>query len=321
MSSFGCSVSHGLEQGFKIVELANKLVRTSLLPELGGKLWTLWHKPSSSQWLWHNPNVALKAASPGACYDDNWAGGWEELFPNDAPGEFMGRELPDHGEWWNQAWGWELAEESRERVSIHLWRKSTLTQTFCEKWVTLEDDTARVSIRYRMVNLSSEPLHFLFKQHLAVAVTPAHRLELPGGKMTPVDLEFSSRIGTDEAFEWPIAMGKNGQVVDLSILPPNELAHREFVYLYDLPAGWCGVKDPRTGVRLRLHFDREVFPYTWLFMTLGGWRELYTVVLEPCTNMPKDLNKAFSLGRCASLGPREVMTSEVYAEFGTTDLI
>src|ERR1700686_1031165 len=316
MNSSRCSLVEGREQDFKVVELENKLVRTSLFPELGGKLWNLWHKPTRTQWLWHNPNVGLKAAPLGACYDDNWAGGWEELFPNDAPGEFMGRDLPDHGEWWKQPWQWELAEESRERVSIHLWRESALTHSSSEKWITLEAEKARVSIRYRIINLGSEPLYSLFKQHLAVAVTPAHRLELPGGKMTPVDLEFSNRIGIDGTFEWPFAIGTNGEPVDLSILPPNELAQREFVYAYDLPAGWCGVVDPRTGVRLRLHFDREVFPYTWLFMTFGGWRDLYTVVLEPCTNMPKDLNTAFRLGQCSSLGPRETMTCEVYAEFG-----
>ena len=259
MNSSECSLSQRVEQDFKI-ELENRLVRTSLSPELGGKPWNLWHKPTGTPWLWHNPNVGLKTTSLGTCYDNNWAGGWEELFPNDAPGEFMGRELPDHGEWWNQAWQWELAEQSPERISIHLWRESMLTHTFCEKWVTLARETARVSIRYRIVNLGAERLHFSSKQHLALAVTPAHRRDLPGGKVTPVDLEFSTWIGTARAFEWPIAVGPNGEAVDLSILPPNELAQREFVYAYDLPAGWCGVADPRTGVRMRLHFDREVFP-------------------------------------------------------------
>ena len=49
-------------------------------------------------------DVPLQASPIGAAYDDVWAGGWEELFPNDAPGAFEGRDLPDHGEWWTMAW-------------------------------------------------------------------------------------------------------------------------------------------------------------------------------------------------------------------------
>jgi hypothetical protein len=75
------------------------------------------------------------------------------------------------------------------------------------------------------------------------------------------------------------------------------------------------VRDTEAGARLRLHFPREVFPYTWLFMTFGGWRDLYTVILEPCTNMPEDLNEAPRQGRCASLAPGATLACAVRVEF------
>jgi len=308
------STAHMYLEGFEAILLENEALQVKVLPELGGKLWELWYKATSTQWLWHNPNLSLRAVSLGANYDDNWAGGWEELFPNDARGEFMERDLPDHGEWWSQPWRWEVAEDTPERVSIRLWHEGVVTKTHCEKWITLEANTARVSIRYYITNLETTPLYFLFKQHLALAVTPTHRLELPGGKVTPVDLGFSTRIGAEGPFDWPIACGKQGENLDLSILPPEREAHREFIYVAELPEGWCGVRDTRTGATLRLNFPREVFPYTWLFMTFGGWRGLYTVVLEPCTNMPKDLNVAFRLRQCAVLHPNQTLECEVNVE-------
>jgi len=287
---------------------------TKLLPELGGKLWSLFWYPTNIQWLWHNPNFSLKNVQLGANYDDHWAGGWEELFPNDAPGEFMDRNLPDHGEWWSQPWQWEIIEQSSTKVCVRMRYDGIITRTSCEKWVTLENGMAQLSVRYRIQNLEPKPLHFLFKQHLAVSVTPTHRLELPGGKVIPVDLGFSTRIGAEGPFNWPIARDKDGNAVDLSVLPPSELGHREFVYISDLPEGWCGVGDTQNGASLRLHFPRNVFPYTWLFMTFGGWRGLYTVVLEPCTNMPKDLNTAFRQGQCAALNPEDVLDCVVRVE-------
>jgi hypothetical protein len=305
----------GSEQDFETIELENASVRATILPRLGGKVWSLCDKRTGSQWLWQNPAVGLKVTTADCSYDDNWVGGWEELFPNDAACEFVGRQLPDHGEWWSQPWQWQEVEDSDRGVGVRLSLASSLTNTVCEKWITLDNNRPRLSIRYRISNNGSAPLHFLFKQHLAVSVTPDHKIELPGAKIIPVDLNFSTRVGAPGPFAWPWAETADGAQVDLSTLPPPELAHREFVYGYELAAGWCGILDTRTMVRLRLHFDREVFPYTWMFMTFGGWRDLYAVVLEPCTNMPKDMATAHRLGQCAMLLPHQTLDTTVYAEF------
>ena len=212
------------------------------------------------------------------------------------------------------AWSWEWVEQSDARSTLRLWHSGTCTPTACEKWVTLDIDEPRLRIRYRIENTGSKRLHFLFKQHLAVAVTPTSRIELPGGTVTPVDLSFSRRLGHAGPFVWPQGRDRFGNNVDLSELPPLGEGLQEFVYVSDLPGGWCGVRDQQSGARIRLHFQRDVFPYTWLFMTFGGWRGHYVVVLEPCTNLPKDLTAALESGRCAVLEPGEVLDTEVIAE-------
>ncbi|MBM4133128.1 MAG: DUF5107 domain-containing protein [Nitrospira sp.] len=286
-------------------------IRVDLLPELGGKIWNLCDARRDIQWLWHNPAVGLRRVALGASYDDHWAGGWEELFPNDAPGVFDGRDLPDHGEWWSQPWRWEIARDGPDRATVVMRLDGPTTGTACEKTVTVHQGKPEVAVHYRITNSRAEPLHFLFKQHLAVAVTPGHRVELPGGSATPVDLGFSTRVGRAEPFSWPVATDRDGRQVDLSCLPPPAEGHREFVYVRDMPEGWCRVREVSTGASLRLFFPPEVFPFTWLFMSFGGWRGLYTVVLEPCTNMPKDLHEAFRSGRCAVLTGHATLECEV----------
>jgi len=69
----------------------------------------------------------------------------------------------------------------------------------------------------------------------------------------------------------------------------------------DLPAGWCGIERAGGRERIIFEFPLEVLPFCWLFMAFGGWRDYYTVVLEPCTNMPKDLGAALAAGQCARL--------------------
>lgn len=297
-----CSIVNTTRQEHSGLILENDHISVEVLPAFGGRIWTLRHRRSDRNWIWRNPNTPLAACPPGSNYDDNWAGGWEELFPNDAPGNFMGRTLPDHGEWWSREWAWEPAAERSDQAGVRMWLECPVSETFCEKWLTICEDASELEVRYRIRNNGRQQLFFLFKQHLAVAVQAGDHVELPGGDAVAVDPEFSSLVIPD-TFTWPVAAGKGGRKVDVSLVPPASSPAREFLYVWNLPAGWCGVFSPASRSRLRLFFDTKTFPYTWLFMTYGGWRNLHTVVLEPCTNMPKSLHAAMARGSCAGVLP------------------
>jgi hypothetical protein len=53
-----------------------------------------------------------------------------------------------------------------------------------------------------------------------------------------------------------------------------------------------------------------------LFLTYGGWRDCYTAVLEPCTNMPKDLAEAVHAGQSARLDAGDVFHTSVAVTMG-----
>jgi hypothetical protein len=125
---------------------------------------------------------------------------------------------------------------------------------------------------------------------------------LPGGRAEPVDPAFGTLAGAGGAFVWPHANGAAGRV-DLSRVTAAESREREFLYVRDLPEPWCGVDDLASGATLRMRFDPASLPYVWLFLTYGGWRDCHTAVLEPCTNLPKDLAEAVKLRQSARLEP------------------
>lgn len=300
------------EGGREVWRLDNGRVRAELLPSLGGRMWSLFDLERGSEWIWRRPKIAPEAPSPAASYDDAWAGGWEELFPNDAPGVFDGRTLADHGEWWSRSWAVEVVEDTSRRATLRLRLETGSVSAICEKFVSLEAGSKSVRVRYRIQSRETSLLRFLFKQHLAVAVRPGDRLELPGGTVRLVDPAFSTRLAAQAPFPWPRGVGRDGGPVDLSVLPCAG-GDREFVYVSDLPEGWAGVRRP-DGSGLRLRFDLGVWPHCWLFMDFGGWRGLYTVVVEPCTNWPKDLAAAAAAGHCAVLPPGGSLETCVEAE-------
>lgn len=180
----------------------------------------------------------------------------------------------------------------------------------CTKTVELRDGEHAIRVRYEIVNRESRTIRFLFKQHLAIAIEEGQRIELPDGKVTPVETGFGS-IARPGPTRWPYGEDARGNRLDISAVPAPSSNRREFVYVSELSEGWCGVRDNSTGARLRMSFQSKVFPFTWLFLTYGGWRDHFTAVLEPCTNMPKSLSAACAAGNCASLAAGATFRTEV----------
>lgn len=297
--------------GHHALVLENHHLRAAIVPGLGGRVWTLEDLARQRQWIWHRDGVPLVACQPGADYDAVWAGGWEELFPNDAAGPFEGRDLPDHGEWWTMAW--DAVQESDDRSArVRLTATAAIVKAECTKEFRLDHDASSLTVSYGIRSLEPKRFSFLFKQHLPVRISPACELVLPGGRVEPVDPSFGTILTDNVPSDWP---GRG----DLRTIPPASSRAREFVYIRDLPASWCGVDDRDHNASLRLEYDGHVMPFVWLFLSYGGWRDTYTAVLEPCTNVPKDLATASRLGQSAALQPGGEFTTSVTVHLSALD--
>ena len=226
---------------FEGIALENAHLRAVVMPTLGGRVWELEDRTRRHQWIWHRPDLSLTASTMGAAYDDVWAGGWEELFPNDAPCTFDGRSLPDHGEWWTMKW--RVSDcSSGASARVQLSAETTVIKASCTKEFELDADATALTVSYRILSEEREPFNFLFKQHLPVQLAPGCRLLLPGGRVRPVDPSFSTLANGEEPFDWPMARSSSGQALDLALVPPSTGRTKEFVYVWDLPDAWCGVQ-------------------------------------------------------------------------------
>lgn len=294
---------------FQAMVLESVALRVVVVPSLGARVWELEDKVRGRQWIWNRGLANLRDQPVGASYDDVWAGGWEELFPNDAAGPFEGRNLPDHGEWW--ASRWEVAEQrGGAEPSLRLTCRMNVVRALCTKEFRLLADGATLAVRYAIRSEERLPFHFLFKQHLPIQLGPYCRLRLPGGMARAVDASFGTHLTDTNEFEWPHLPG-GGRPVDFQNIPPESGRQQEFLYVRELPEPWCGVDDMSNAASIRMRFDPSALPYVWLFLTYGGWRGHYTAVLEPCTNMPKDLTEAVHLGQSARLEPGQEFATQV----------
>ena len=305
--------THWHYHGLQVVRLENRLICIDVLPELGAKIYNFIHRPSNRNLLWQNPRVAPARQSFGAVFDDVWSGGWDELVPNDLPAPANdGEMLPDHGEVWSQASEWEVIKREEMAAAVRFVSRGHVLPTVFEKTISLHEDESFCMVQYRYSNLGHRPIDFLWNIHPALAVSPATRLDVPARRGL-VDPWHAVQFEAGNEYDWPYVVDRAGNRVDLRKVPAPESMTADHHYLQDLRKGWYAATETETQVGFGLVFPIEVFPYLWLFRALGGWRGLYTLILEPSTGYPNDLSTARKTGRCGRLKPRDSIEAEVKA--------
>ena len=295
------------------MRLENRHLRVDILPQLGGKIYSFIHQPSGRDLLWHNPHLAPAMVPFGARFDDSWCGGWDELIPNDVPVAFPnGDVLPDHGEVWSQPAEWQVVEPGGEVAAVRFTSYGRVLPTRFEKLVTLRSGEPFIRLHYKFTNLGSQPVPFLWNIHPPMVVSPDTRLDVPA-RTGFVDPWNTERFEAGAQFEWPIITSRQGERVDLRLVPPANTSIADFFYLPEVRQGWYAVTDQAAQVGFGLVFPLEVFPHLWLFRSFGGWRGLNTLILEASTGYPNDLKIAQSQGHCAVLAPGAAIEAEVLA--------
>ena len=300
----------GTIHGLDAVTLDNDVLQITVLPQLGGRIWSMIHLPTGRELLWHNPQLPPALAPFGTGYETGWAGGWDEIFPSDAPAEIEGVAYPDHGEIWSLPADLDVIEASPERVVIKLVSEGPVTGARFEKWLTLEPSESILRLRYVIHNRADAPLRFLWKPHASLALRGPARLDLPARRVI-VDREVSIGFTASEA-QWPYATGPNGQV-DLRQVPAGDSQLVHFFDAVELDAGWCAVTHTDERIGFALCFDSRILPYVCVFGAYGEAQGVNTIITEPCTAYPYRLDQAIAQTTVGNLAPGGTLDTEILA--------
>jgi galactose mutarotase-like enzyme len=297
----------------RTVILENDLLKVVLMPDLGAKIWQITYKPRGKDLLWHNPRLKPRKLPFHSVYDDQFFGGWDELFPNDVPEAIEGEMFPDHGEIWTLPWQFAVEKAEGDEAVVRLWTDTPISACRVEKTITLRAGESKLRFRHRIVNESGKTLPFLWKLHAAMAVDENSRIDLPA-RSVYIDDFGSPRMGaTRRTYTWPYVEDARGGTHDMRKALSSSSGVSEFQYATDTDAGWCAITHTKEKIGFALAYDAKVMPHCWLFASYGGWRGLNTVVLEPCTGYPYSVNEGMKKGTHVTLAPGQTLVSQVVA--------
>ncbi len=301
-------------RGFRALVLENRRLRVVVLPELGGKVWSVVDKANDLELLWTNPRVPPRHVAFGASYDDSFFGGWDELYPNDEAEDLAGERFPDHGELWTLPWEWSVGQ-SDEGAWIEIGVRTPISSSHATKILSLGSDAAELVTRYRLENTGIRAQPFLWKSHVAVRLHEDSRLDLGAETVLLHDFGIPRARGAVPTFSWP-DLSAQGRSFDMRELPAADSGRSEFLLATRMSDGFCSVHHPHLGVRLRLEFDLAQLPSCWTFASYGGWRGLHVLVLEPCTGYPLSVREGVAAGTHQVLAAGETREWSLTARVG-----
>ena len=260
--------------GFDVHSLASDTLSVAVAPELGGRIVSIRHLPTSREWLdgWE-PAESRRLHHPAdpANFETGPGAGADECLPTVLPCDAGGISHNDHGEVWNQPAGFDAAAAATTGILTCHWtlRKSPLD--FVRR-ISLTGD--RIHIAYRLTNRTSTPTPFLWAWHPLFTWLPGDRI---------VTTETSCLTTDGQRLPWPSPTP--GTNLAMAAFPAGATPAAK-VFLGPLADGRAAIHAAH-GAALTLEWPASLFPYAGIWITRGFWKNLHHWAIEP-TNTPSD---------------------------------
>jgi Domain of unknown function (DUF4432) len=270
------------------------------VPEKGAEIRSL--RAHGTELLFRAPWEVPREGSGGHAFLEQYAGGWQELFPN--CGDPSGG-IPFHGEVALLPW-----ECERDGEALRCSVRSQLMPFRLERIMRVAD--GRLVLDETVTNEGGEPAHFVWGHHLVLGppfLEVGCVLDAPVRTIVtiPEMWEDTARLEPGQRSAWPNARLRGGGTVDLREVPGPEAESHDDVFLTDLEDGLVSVTNSRLGLRFSLSFDHEVFRWLIAWQPYGGAKALpltgaYALGVEPwVSRLP--LAEAVAAGEAIELGP------------------
>ncbi len=288
------------------VTLSTDEIEVTVVPQEGGRIASLRSVQSGLEFL-TQARPGRPAIEPGVdvSFQHGPCAGAEECLPTvGACGDCTGGPAPDHGDFWQLHW--EVDSLAGRRLEMHAIGFSRPLRF--ERVVEVHN--ASLSLGYRVVNVGSESLSFLYAWHPLFAVEAGDRVVLPP-EVVDVTLSYSrdeAMVRNGGFLQWPALQSKKG-LRDLSVAlsPHHETA--EMIYTRKLEVGRCGLFRRSVGQGVIVSFDSSRLPYLGIWLCFGGWPvagaepKQFAVALEPTTAPCNTLSDSERAGLAIKLAP------------------
>ena len=309
------------------VKLENEILRVIVLPRMGGRIISLFHKGKSFEAAAQpgagggNAGLGMHAVGePETCAATEiefpetngdsyvfapYAYGMDDAFPNIDEEDFTwkGRKMhyPDHGEIWRT----DCRIYGRGREWVELTAVSPVFSYHYVKRMSLEGNSLR--ILYRIENRGAEELPAIWTWHGLMRYDEDMEILLPEGAEQFRNILDGSVLGKEGTI-YPL----QNERYDFTKVPGAE-SHSMVKYYVEsrIPEGRCGFYYPAADVSCILRYDGAKLPYLGVWITAGGFQGDYNCALEPANGFYDSISRAAGNRKLPVLAAGEILEFEL----------
>lgn len=280
--------------GFQSIKLENQHLAVNILPDLGFKIASIYHKDKEFEFLHQPAKGSYDQAEYGADFSKFDTSGIDDCIPTidecKYPGSYT--TLPDHGDTWSVKFDVLETTDSSATGRVKL---RSLPLEF-EKKITLEDK--KINIQYRVKNLSDKAIYYLWAFHGLNNYSKDTEIEFPKEYQNYINVQ------NDEVWDFDITKLRNFK------------DNHTFKYYFtdELKAGKVSLVHKDVDLKYTINFDTHDLPYLGVWLTTGGFKGEKNVAIEPCNGFYDSLEKAVELGKAKQVLAKETDSWEITLE-------
>jgi len=331
--NYGCRLRRYRLDDVEMLSMENRSIKVVLALSKGADIVELVHKETDTDFMWHSfnqikgPSYWPSAVLPGGNFMEQYAGGWQELFPTYGKGvKYHGGAVGVHGEACIYPWQCQVLRDEPECVQVKLSLRTVRSPFLLEKTLTLNGDAGSLLMHQKVTNLGSGRQEFMWGHHPAFGypfldeTVQLHLKGRPGVTVPAGTITEDCPFDRETTGTWPVLAGRDGQLVDVSRACAPESRCKMEYRISDLEEGEYTLVNHGKGLGIRMKWDLSVFPYLWIWGLYRGvnrhpwYGRAYVMAVEPWSSPVGDFEHAKESGSLHWLDAGESKETELTVE-------
>lgn len=295
------------------VKIENEFLSIVVIPEIGGKIASIFRKDKSFELLFQNKEEVYKIPQIYASFEQFDAAGFDDAFPTIDKSNVVinGRnvEYPDHGEIWSAKFNYKINNEK-----IILEYKSRILHYNYKKIIYLQGD--RVIVEYTIENYGQTEFPCIWAMHCLINCEKHMQLLFPEGTDKVINVHESKYLGqVSKIHSYPVTKDISGNSMHLDKILDSSADNEEKYYvLGEVSNGKCGAYYPSKDVTYNVYFEKDKLPYVGFWVTEGGFRGDYNCAMEPTNGFYDSIDTASKENKILILKPGETLEFKIEIE-------
>ena len=304
-------------EGFEAHQIESRALKVVTIPQIGGKIVSLFDKRSNHEWL-VSPRRPLRPAPGDSSFSDYDLSGWDEMFPTITACEFVdaegtGTSLPDHGELWTQEWATTAVDDTSVTMRV-----SGIYQPYILERRMEITDADQLCLSYRLMSQAAHPFPFIWAAHPLFRAFPESRLSFTPVLSEMVLVSPLPQIGFQQGqkISLSVVSHETGEQIDILNVGQSALNHSRKLYLpQDVRLQSVRIEHPHRNTALDLSWAGDSVRYFGLWIDEGTHSSDYVLAPEPCSGYYDDLGQAHAHKTTSVIQPGEMLTWMLQLQF------